>query len=72
MIEKINARNQSDILARGCKIIDEIYIAPQKRDGCEEIGFYKMPKTTKGIFSIKQIPDTGWDTTTSISEILAA
>jgi hypothetical protein len=72
MVEKINARNRSDILARGCKIIDEIYIAPQKRDGCEEHGFYKMPKTSKGAFSIKQIPDAGWNTTGVTSESIAA
>lgn len=68
MIEKINKRNASPILKRGTKMIDEIYIAPQKRDGCDEVGFYKVPLTSRGQFSTKQIPDSGWNTNTLASQ----
>lgn len=72
MISKINKRNQSPILKRGVKMIDAIYIAPQKRDGCDEKGFYKVPLTSRGQFSTKQIPDSGWNTETSDSSTIAA
>ncbi len=72
MISKINKRNKSPILRRGTKMIDEIYIAPQKRDGYEEKGFYRVPKRKDGLFSISQIPDSGWNTIISESDIIAA
>ena len=31
-------------------MIDEIYIAPQKRNGSDEFGFYKVPRTSRGSF----------------------
>ena len=72
MIKKINKRNQSRILKRGVDMIDEIYIAPQKRNGSDEFGFYKVPRTSRGLFSTKQIPDSGWNTETSDSSTIAA
>lgn len=73
MISKINKRNDSRVLKRGVKMIDAIYIAPQKRGECDEKGFYKVPLTSRGrSFSTKQIPDSGWDTETSDSSTIAA
>lgn len=69
MVKKINERNKSPLLRRGTRMIDEIYIAPQKRDGCTEEGFYEIPKTSMAKFSIKQIPDAGWDTITTDKNI---
>ena len=64
MIKRINERNRSPVLAKRVKMIDAIYIAPQKRDAGVEVGFFKVQKTSKGIFSTKSVPDTGWNTTT--------
>jgi len=66
MLKRINKRNKSWFLKhiRGhrTKIIDRIFIAPQKRDAaCEEIGFWEVEKNVKGDFSLTKLPTTGWD-----------
>jgi hypothetical protein len=71
MIKRINKRNKSPLLKRGTRMIDEIYIVPQKRDGCDEMGFYRVPKTADGHFSISQIPESGWDTNTAANSVAA-
>jgi hypothetical protein len=67
MLKLINKRNNSWFLKsfrrKRVKLIDRVYIAPQKRDlSCEESGFWEVQKNTKGDFSLTKIPTKGWDT----------
>lgn len=67
MIEKINQANSSPLLKRGVKLVDRIFIGPQKLDesnGREplEKGFLEIKKTSSGKFSTR-FPTAGWDTT---------
>ena len=67
MIEKINEANASSLLKRGCKLVDKVFIGPQKLDetnGREPIerGFIEVTRNSKGKFSTK-FPRCGWDTT---------
>lgn len=67
MIQRINEANASALLKRGCKLVDKVFIGPQKLDeanGREPIerGFIEVGKTSRGKFST-DFPKCGWDTT---------
>tara|TARA_B100000941_G_C28463456_1_gene532097 strand:- start:192 stop:1319 length:1128 start_codon:yes stop_codon:yes gene_type:complete len=67
MIDKINKRNNSWFLkhfkGKRAKVIDRVFIAPQKRDSkCEELGFYEVKKNKKGNFASSKLPTRGWNT----------
>ncbi len=55
--------NNSKILKRNVELVDEIYIAPQKKTkGVQEVGFFKVPKNSDGSFNVDAIPTDGWKT----------
>jgi hypothetical protein len=67
MLKLINQRNNSWLLKsfrrQRVKLVDRIFIAPQKRDpGCQENGFWEVEKNSKGEFSLTMLPTMGWDT----------
>jgi len=66
-IRKINELNSHNRLGRGKKLIDRVFIAPQKLDDNEEEGFYEVLLTGNNKFSLS-IPTKGWDTTQAVSE----
>jgi len=66
-IRKINELNSHNRLGRGKKLIDRVFIAPQKLDDNEEEGFYEVSLTGNNRFTLS-IPTKGWDTTQSVSE----
>ena len=67
MVEKINKYNSSWLLKvfkvfGKVKLVDRIYIAPQKRDPwTKETGFQEVKINKKGKFSTTTIPRNGWD-----------
>ena len=72
MLNRINKRNNSWFLKHfggsRAKIIDRVFIAPQKRDAaCEEVGFWEVEKNAKGDFSATKLPTSGWDTCQSLA-----
>ena len=68
IINKINRRNDSWLTRKfgklgKVKMVDRIFIAPQKRDeGCLESGFLEVPKNKKGQFSTTLTAQSGWNT----------
>jgi len=62
-IRKINQLNYHPKLGRGKKLVDRVFIAPQKLDGTtSETGFYEVPVNSgNGNFTLS-IATKGWDT----------
>ena len=72
MLNRINKRNNSWFLKHfggsRAKIIDRVFIAPQKRDAaCEEVGFWEVEMNVKGDFSTTKLPTSGWNTCQSLA-----
>lgn len=66
-IRKINELNSHNRLGRGKKLVNRVFIAPQKLDDNEEIGFYEVPMTGNNKFSLS-MSTRGWDTTRSVGK----
>lgn len=58
-ISKINDLNSHNRLSRNKKLINRVFIAPQKLDDNVETGFYEVPLNSHNKFSQK-IPSNGW------------
>jgi hypothetical protein len=72
MIQKMNEANSSEMLRQGKKLVDRIFLAPQKLniDDSEDFierGFYEVEKDSNGNF-ITGFPTTGWDIAAPASE----
>ena len=59
-IRNINKLNSHNKLGKGKRIIDRLFICPQKQDGVEESGFYEVQKTQNNRFKLF-FPKTGWE-----------
>ena len=71
MLKLLNKRNRSWLLKtfRGqrVKLVDRVFIAPQKRDGsCQENGFWEVETNSRGEFSLTKLPTMGWNTLTEV------
>jgi len=66
-IRKINELNSHNRLGRGKKLINRVFIAPQKLDDNEETGFYEVELAGNNRFSLS-MPTAGWDTTVLADE----
>jgi hypothetical protein len=64
MVQAIESQcNSSSILKKNVQLVDEIYIAPQKKTkGCLENGWFKVSKKSNGTFDTDSIPTAGWST----------
>jgi len=64
MVQTIESQcNGSSILKKNVQLVDEIYIAPQKKTKeCLENGWFKVPKKSNGTFDTESIPIAGWST----------
>jgi len=60
VVESINRANKSHLLTKCAKLVDDVYIAPQKLREGKETSFYRVAKNTKGEFDVKKIPTNGW------------
>ena len=63
IIDNINTANGSHLLKRGKKLVDKIFLMPQKLDASHEEhegALYEVKKGAKGKFSL-QVPKVGWD-----------
>ena len=62
MVEKINTANKSWLLNPKAKLVDEVFIAPQKlRDGKENTEkFFRVKRKSNGEFDTDSIPTGGW------------
>jgi len=63
MVNKINELNGSPLLAEGLRLVDDIFIAPQKlRDSKEDPNkFFQVKKDSNGKFEVGSIPRSGWE-----------
>jgi len=63
IIDNINTANGSHLLKKGKKLVDKIFLMPQKLDASHEEhegALYEVKKGAKGKFSL-QVPKVGWD-----------
>lgn len=62
MVKSINVANKSELLKCSSKLVDELYIAPQKlRKGKEDPKkFFRVKKKSNGMFDVSSIPKNGW------------
>ena len=61
VVESMNELNASHLLKRGKKLVDKIFIAPQKLSKhCLEEGFFEVDVDRKNKFITKTIPRDGW------------
>jgi len=62
MIKLINKRNRSSLLKKGRRLVDRVFIAPQKQNSAaDEHGFYELVINGNGNFPARP-PKSGWDT----------
>ena len=60
VVESWNKANSSQLLKRGKKLVDKIFIAPQKLDSdCKEENFFEV-EVKNNKFITKTIPKSGW------------
>ena len=62
VIKRINKANKSWLLSPNAKLVDEVFIAPQKLREGEENGkkFFRVKKKSNGEFDASSIPTSGW------------
>lgn len=61
MIADINIANTSSLLRDGRRLVDKVFIAPQKIGAeVQEEGFYELSLSEKGTFSNDAFPNDGW------------
>ena len=70
-IEEINKKNGSRILKRGKKLVDRLFIAPQKQGEQVEDGFFEVPRY-RGAFAPSRIPTEGWSVLAAFTSAVAA
>ena len=61
-VNKINTVNNSLVLKKGVRLIDEIYVVPQKLRGQKETSkvFKRVQKDSRGNFIPGKLPTSGW------------
>ena len=63
MINKINKRNSSCMLKKGYRLVDRLFVAPQKQNSSnDEKGFYEVKMDQNGNFPSTAVPTSGWNT----------
>ncbi len=63
MIKKINKRNSSCMLKKGYRLVDRLFVAPQKQNSSnDEKGFYEVKMDQNGNFPSTAVPTSGWNT----------
>jgi len=62
LVERVNKANKSWLLKDKAKLVDEVFVAPQKlREGKENTKkFYRVRKKSNGEFDVSSIPTSGW------------
>jgi len=62
LVENINKANKSWLLKDKAKLVDEVFVAPQKLREGKENGkkFFRVRKKSNGEFDLESIPTGGW------------
>lgn len=61
VVKSINELNSNSLLKRSSKLVDKIYLMPQKLDGVEnQDALYEVPVNGNGKFSLNLLPKKGW------------
>ena len=60
-VESLNKMNNSSLLKKGVRLVEKVFIAPQKLTTSNtEKGFWEVTRTSAGDFDANSIPINGW------------